>query len=115
MRHILVPTDFSNTAPAALKYAVELCQDLRGRLTVLHVIFAEKYENEFPGLDAFGYLSASADSAGRPEGTIAQWKALALEKLNASIDASWREKLSIEAIVAEGRPSKAIVEYACEH
>jgi nucleotide-binding universal stress UspA family protein len=115
MRHILVPTDFSDTAQAALVYAVDLCRDLRGRLTVLHVVFAEKYENEFPGLDAFGYLSASANSAGRPEGTILQWKALAFEKLNSSIDPKWRDGLSIETVVAEGRPSKAIVEHACKH
>lgn len=113
MRHIVVPTDFSETARAALRYAVNLCRDLRGRMTVLHVIFAEKYQNEFPGLDAFGYLSASVDLPGGAEGTIEQWKALALDRLNASIDPKWREGISIETLVIDGRPSKAIVDYAC--
>jgi len=117
MRHILVPTDFSATAQAALEYAVTLCRDLRGRMTVLHVIFAEKIRNEFPGLDAIDYLSASAadkESASSDE-KIESWKALALEKLNAAIMPEWRRDLKIDTMVLEGRPSESIIDHACQH
>ena len=58
MRHILVPTDFSETARAALEYAVELCQDSHDRITLLHVSDTEKaLPKRSSGLDAIGYLS----------------------------------------------------------
>lgn len=38
VKHILVPTDFSNHADDALDYAIELAQRLQARLTLLHII-----------------------------------------------------------------------------
>ena len=115
MRHIVVPTDFSETARAALEFAVTLCRDLRGRLTVLHVIYTDKYRQEFAGLEALDYLSATAETVvAEPDRDeqVEKWKTKALEKLNAAIDPAWRKELTIEAVVAEGRPSDKIVEYA---
>jgi nucleotide-binding universal stress UspA family protein len=115
MRHILVPTDFSQAAQAAIDYAVDLCRDLGGRLTLLHVIFADRLQNEFPGLDALGYLSASRDEpqiASERGRDLEQWKAVALEKLNGCINAKWPTELAIDTVVVEGRPSERIVEHA---
>ena len=57
MRHILVPTDFSQTSRAALEYAIELCQDSHDRITLLHVSDTEDPTETLIGLDAIGYLS----------------------------------------------------------
>jgi nucleotide-binding universal stress UspA family protein len=38
IKHILVPTDFSEYADYALDYAIELAQKLQARLTLLHII-----------------------------------------------------------------------------
>ena len=38
IQHILVPTDFSGTSAAAIRYAVGLAKDLSGRLHLVHVL-----------------------------------------------------------------------------
>ena len=42
MQHILVPTDFSETAHKALLHALPLAELTGARITLLHVIFHEK-------------------------------------------------------------------------
>ena len=120
MRHVLVPTDLSETARAALEYAVDLCRDLQGRITLLHVIHAQKVSETLVGLDAIGYLSDTLDlpsdpSRPTPSFNVDDLKIIARQKLEESVDASWRERVSIETAVEEGRPSLKIVEYARQH
>lgn len=38
IQHILVPTDFSESAEAAVRYAVELAKQVGARVTLLHVV-----------------------------------------------------------------------------
>lgn len=120
MRHILVPTDFSETAQAALVYAVDLCHDLRGRITLLHVLYTDRLAQELQGLDAFEYLS---DAAGRsPDSAqskhtenVGRLKQRAEEKLQQLVDPSWRDLVRIDAACDEGRPSVKITDYARQH
>ena len=120
MRHILVPTDFSEIARAALEYAVELCQDFQGRITLLHVSHTEKVQETLTGLDAIGYLSNTLElpptsSGCAPTFNVDELKNVARQKLEECVDAAWRERVPIETAIEEGRPSVKIVEYAHDH
>ena len=120
MRHILVPTDFSETAQAAFKYAVELCRDLRGKITLLHVSHTERVNETLMGLDAVGYLSSTLDSPSTtseysPSFDTSALKNIAHRKLDECIALARCNGVSIEAAFEEGRPSVKIVEYAREH
>ena len=120
MRHILVPFDFSEAAQAALAYAVELSQQVPGRITLLHVIYTAKVTETLLGLDALEYLSKTLElpavSAGiAPSFNVDEVKKVAREKLEESIDATWRERVPIETAFEEGRPSIKIVDYARDH
>jgi nucleotide-binding universal stress UspA family protein len=53
VRHVLVPTDFSDPAHRALRYGVALAQRFRARLTILHVL----------GFDPDAAISASVQPA----------------------------------------------------
>jgi nucleotide-binding universal stress UspA family protein len=108
MSHILVPTDFSETARAALEFAVEMAQHCQGRITLLHVIFAAKVEEQLEGLDAMRYLSATRDKLSE------EWKRVAGAKL-AEAAATVTADIPVEVALETGRPSTAIVEYARAH
>ena len=119
MRHLLVPTDFSKTATTALSYAVALCQDLQGRITLLHVTHTEKLNESLMGLDALQYLSSALElpsTAGgfAPSFDMEELKKVAKQKLEECVE-SIRDQVSIETAFAEGRPSVKIVEYARDH
>ena len=120
IRHVLVPTDFSDGAQTALEYAVELCQDFQGRITLLHVSDTEKVTETLIGLDAIGYLSnalelPSASTGCVPSFNVDELKDGTRRRLEECIDATWREGFPIETAVDEGRPSQTIVEYARDH
>ncbi|MEX0717215.1 MAG: universal stress protein [Planctomycetaceae bacterium] len=115
--HILVPTDFSDSAAVALEYAVELCRLSGARLTLLHVTNRAKIEEGLVGLDSLHYLHEAADTtAERPPGEI-QWERVresARQKLEASIDPSWKDiELTIDT--DDGYPSEAITRHAKEN
>ena len=117
MRHILVPTDFSEAARAALEYAIELCQERHGRITLLHVSDTEKVTETLIGLDAIGYLSSALESPSTASGyapsfNVDELKEVTRKRLEECIDATWRERVPIETAIEEGRPSLKIVEYA---
>ena len=120
MRHILVPTDFSEAARAALEYAIELCQERHGRITLLHVSDTEKVTETLIGLDAIGYLSStlelpSASTGCVPSFNVDELKDGTRRRLEECIDATSREGFPIETAIDEGRPSQKIVEYARDH
>lgn len=120
MRHFLVPTDFSEAARASLEYAVELCQGLQGRITLLYVSHTERVTETLMGLDAVRYLSDALElppsSAGcAPSFNVDELKRVARQKLAECIDPAWSERTPIETAFEEGRPSVKIVEYARDH
>jgi nucleotide-binding universal stress UspA family protein len=113
MQHILVPTDFSDTACAALHYAADLAERLGAQITVLHVVFAERIEDELSGLDALAYLSAARDPAGKPpQWDPDAWLSACRARLQALVEPHRRPQTPIATDVVAGRPSAAIVDYA---
>ena len=93
MRHILVPTDFSEAAQAALEYAIELCQERHGRITLLHVSDTEKVTETLIGLDAIGYLSSALElpstaSGYAPSFNVGEFKEVTRQRLEECIDAT---------------------------
>lgn len=120
MRHILVPLDFSQAAQVALETAVALCQDMPGRITLLHILHADKTTGAMIGLDAIGYLSQTLESPSMTSGCAPSFDAdqlerLAQQKLEERVDPSWRERIPIETAFAAGSPSTRIVQYARDH
>jgi nucleotide-binding universal stress UspA family protein len=113
VKHILVATDFSETAAAALNKAIELSKLSGARLTLLHVIFAEKINETLLGLDAMEHLTHALDNAGEPGTTaIDRLRDAAQAKLDEAIAALPAAHPKIETAIAEGRPSVEISEFA---
>jgi nucleotide-binding universal stress UspA family protein len=95
MRHFLVPTDFSEAAQAAFEYAIQLCKDVEGKITLLHVAHTEKVTETLMGMDAIEYLAdtlraPSTSSGCTPSFDVAALKKVALQKLDACVDAAER-------------------------
>ena len=113
MKHILVATDFSETAAAALAYAAKLAHLAGAKITLLHVIFADKLTETLLGLEAMEYLARAADEAERgPGGAFERLREAANEKLGEAVAALPEPRPKIETVVAEGRPSVEIAAYA---
>jgi nucleotide-binding universal stress UspA family protein len=116
MKHILVATDFSDTAAAALAHAAELAKLVGAKITLLHVIFAEKITETLLGLDAMEYLSRAADEAERiPGGAFDRLREAARGKLAAAVAALPESRPQLDLVVAEGRPTAEISDYAAKH
>ncbi len=116
MKHILVATDFSETATAALNRAVEISQLSGARITLLHVIYADKINETLLGLDATEHLTHALDEPGHlPETVLDRLREAAKDKLRATVDAVTGPHAAIETVIAEGRPSIEIVAYAAAH
>ncbi len=120
MKHILVPTDFSAAARAALDYAIELSRQFNGKITALHVSDAEKLSETLIGLEAFGYLSSALerppDSPGfAPSFDVDVIGKAARQKLEDWVAESGHENVQIETAIEQGRPAIRIVEFAREN
>ena len=114
MKHILVATDFSDAAAAALREAAKLANLSGAKITLLHVIFAEKISETLLGLDAMEYLARAADESGPydPERAMERLRETAREKLENAIASAPGPSVAIDAVVAEGRPSVEVVKFA---
>lgn len=116
MKHILVATDFSDTAAAALRHAATLATLSGAKITLLHVIFAEKITETLLGLDALEYLARAADEGHRgPGSAFDRLPEAAQNKLNDAKNALPQPRPAIETVVAEGRPSVEIAGFAAAH
>jgi nucleotide-binding universal stress UspA family protein len=116
MKHILVATDFSETAAAALAHAAKLASLTGAKITLLHVIFAEKITETLLGLEAMEYLSRAADEAERrPGGAFDRLRDAARQKLADAVAALPEPRPAIDSVVAEGRPSAEIADFAAKH
>lgn len=112
MKHVLVATDFSETAAAALREAAKLASLSGAKLTLLHVIYAEKINETLLGLDAMEYLSRAAEGPYDPTQATARLRQAAQAKLDAAAAAVAAPQPIIETVVAEGRPSQEVSKFA---
>lgn len=116
MKHILVATDFSEAAAAALREGAKLAALTGARLTLLHVIFAEKITETLLGLDALEYLGRAAYQTGHDSGgALDPLAEKAQEKLDQAVAAVSEPRPTMETAVANGRPSSEITAYASAH
>jgi nucleotide-binding universal stress UspA family protein len=118
VKNILVPTDFSESAAAALSKAAELARLSGGRITLLNVIYVEKILNELLGIDELEKLTRALD---RPGGAAADASSSPIDALREAAQKQLQQAaaraagVKIETAVAEGRPSVQIVTYANAH
>ena len=119
MKHILVATDFSETAAAALAQGVALAAATGARLTLLHVIYAEKINETLLGLDAMEYLTRVIST---PTEQAPYSPTLAMDQLRKTAEAKLAEaaasvsgpRRAIEPAIAEGRPSDEVLAFAAK-
>ncbi len=119
MNHILVPTDFSKTANAAISHAVEFAARTGARVTLLHVVHAAELNEKLSGLDAIANLSNSLDISPEksryvPAHDLSSARGAAQAKLDELAGAA-PETLTIETAVTDGQPAHAIIEFANEN
>ncbi len=119
MKNILVPTDFSDSANAALVQAVKLAGLSGGKITLLHVIFIEKIKDDLLGIDALENLTRvlntpASEAPYTPTNPVEALSEAAQQRLRETI-AKFAPGIKIETAVVEGRPSVEIVKYAAKH
>ena len=117
VKNILVPTDFSESAAAALSKAAELAKLSGGRITLLNVIYVEKILNELLGIDELEKLTRALDRPGAADAASASPVDALREAAQKQMQeaAAKTSGVKIETAVAEGRPSVQIVTYANAH
>lgn len=117
MKHILVATDFSDTAASALAQGVALASATGARLTLLHVIYAEKINETLLGLDAMEYLTRvmstpTEQAPYSPTLGMERLRQAAEEKLQQAVASVSGPRLTIETAIVEGRPSDEVLAFA---
>ena len=99
MEQILVATDFSSCAQAALRQAVYLAKKLKGRITLLHV-----FDSPFP-------YPAHPSLRAYPQ--VLQWiqdfKQDEKKKLEAIVEKVRQEGIDVTPVFKEGSPSSDVV------
>ena len=99
LKRILVPTDFSETSEAALRYGTELARQYTGRLYLLHVV-------ENPG---------EAAKADIPIGLFETMRTAALDRLGQLVTSHELRKFRPECAMRLGAAPNEIVRYAQDH
>jgi nucleotide-binding universal stress UspA family protein len=115
MKHILVATDFSDTAAAALREGAKLASLSGARLTLLHVIFTQRVSETLLGLDTLEHLAFAADQVGDRSKALASLTEEAQHKLGEAVGTLSERPANFETKVTEGRPSNEIAAYASSH
>lgn len=119
MKHILVATDFSDTASSAVAQAAKLAAGAGAKLTLLHVIYAEKINETLLGLDAMEYLTRAVSSPLEthysPSEAIDRLREAAQAKLDAAAAAIAEPRPTIATAVGDGRPSDEVLKFAHEN
>jgi multidrug efflux pump subunit AcrB/nucleotide-binding universal stress UspA family protein len=101
-RTILVPTDFSEIANVALKYAKEFARVLGSRLTVMH---AQSFE------PPVYFTSKQLEELSKE---FEQSRQTTLEKLNDYVKENIEDEFSKETLVVEEEPASAVLKTAQE-
>jgi nucleotide-binding universal stress UspA family protein len=104
IKTILVPTDFSDTANAAVRCAAGLAETLGSRLILLHVVedFVTKGLTAGVGTSAAGRLQNESTTG-------------ALEKLDRALAEPPLNRTGVDRAVVVGEPFAGIMSYAEEH
>ena len=100
LKHILVPTDFSEASEAAMKYARAFAENFGATLHVLHVME-----------DPFIYAPTS-ESYVVPIQFYDEMQKVALDRLNKVLTDADREKFHAKLVTLKGSPFVEIVRYA---
>jgi nucleotide-binding universal stress UspA family protein len=98
-RNILIPTNFSESAAAALEYAKMLAGESGAKLHVLHAV--EDYTHDTPMLTAVDL-----------DGIREQAEGESLERLESLLSDDERARLHVEFQVVRNSPYDSILEYA---
>jgi nucleotide-binding universal stress UspA family protein len=99
LRRILVPTDFSETSAAALRYAIELARRFAARVYLLNVA-------DYPGL---------AGEADYPIGIVETMRNAAHDRLRRLLAEQAIDDLQPDCATRIGLPAEEIVQFAHEH
>ena len=99
LKRILVPTDFSNTSAAALRYAIVLARRFAARLYFLHVP------------DHRGALAETE----YPIGLLETMENVAHDRLRQLLSDEETKELLPDCAIRIGHPAEEIVQYAREH
>jgi nucleotide-binding universal stress UspA family protein len=102
-KHILVPTDFSDTAREALHAAVELVHTMQSRLSIVHVI-SDVWQQAWTAEAGLDLVAIERD-----------WQEDAQRRLQALIAEEGLSAPDVTTAVLVGTPHVAIVHYASEH
>lgn len=101
LSRILVPTDFSDTSAAAIKYGVALAEAFGAQLHLLHIV-----EQPVPWQLAGEVAMVSAPT------NDAEMRARAETELAALLTRDEREKYRVQIVTEIGAPFAEIVQYA---
>jgi nucleotide-binding universal stress UspA family protein len=99
LKRILVPTDFSETSAAALRYAIALARRFAARVHILNV-------SDYPGI---------ADEAEYPIGVFEMMQNAAHDHLRRLLTEQDVEELQPDCATRIGLPAEEIIRYAHEH
>jgi universal stress protein A len=106
LQRILVPTDFSESAEHALKYAVRLGKPFKATILVLHVFHLKEYLALLSERDQVDSGTASE--------VLEAAKSRAANKLEELVRRSEAKELVVLPILLVGVPFEEIVRYAAE-
>ena len=97
IRHILVPTDFSEYANDAVDYAIELAKTLQARLTLLYVPYLSPL--------MVGEVPPSVFNE-----TLQEMETWAQQQMQASLERAQRAGIQSESAIVAGVPFQTIIE-----
>ena len=117
MKHILVATDFSDTAQAALAQGAKLAAVTGAKLTLLHVIYVEKINETLLGLDAMEYLTRVLSTPPEqaeysPTMAVSRLRETAELKLDEALQTLQAPLPKLATAIVEGRPSEEVLAFA---
>ncbi len=104
LEHVLVPTDFSDTSAAALRYGKAFAAAFGASLHIVHVI-EEPYGQPW-AVEAYGFSLASLQE---------EWEKEARARLDALVTEEERQTLKAVTTTLSGHPVAEIHRYATEH
>ncbi len=106
LRHILVPTDFSEPSVIALKYAKALAENFKSSVHLLHVL--DEAALSYSWLVTEGAMPPPADQ--REEEMLKSVR----DKLNKALPEAEGEKVRAQLVTRTGSPFVEIIRYARE-
>jgi nucleotide-binding universal stress UspA family protein len=104
LKHVLVPTDFSETSDSALRYGKALADAFGATLHVVHII-EEPYGQPW-AVEAYGFSLAALQE---------EWIKDAQTRLASCLSNDEREKLHAVTTTVLGHPVMEILRYASEN